>query len=264
MKLELIQNHPPHIINTYPLLFLHGAAGAAWNFQGYLDYLEGHGVLAYAMSLRGHGMSDGDDIVEHATMDDYVYDLIHVIEQLDEKPVVIGHSMGGAILQRSLKDHQSLMHAAVLLSSANANGIDPNSPLGIFFSQGRDFLRDMRVTFNEPKLGIDELLRRFVLSSRINEEEMKELRSKLSKESKIIRKDLLKPFLSQEVIVEIPLLVVGCEGDLIITHDKLKETADRYQTQVHMIPGASHFLMIDRDYQKSIEALDRLLKPYYL
>ncbi len=264
MKLELIQNHPSHITNTHPLLFLHGAAGAAWNFQGYLDYLEEKGVLAYAMSLRGHGMSDGDELVEHATMDDYVYDLIHVIEQLDEKPIVIGHSMGGAILQRSLKDHQELIHVAVLLSSANANGIDPSSPLGVFFSQGRDFLREMRQTLNEPKLGIDELLRRYVLSSRISEEEMKVLRAKLSKESKVIRKDLLKPFLPHDVIVHIPLLVVGCEGDLIITHDKLKETADRYQAPVHLIPGASHFLMIDPDYVSSIQALDTLLKPYYL
>ncbi|RJX26003.1 MAG: alpha/beta hydrolase [Acholeplasma sp.] len=264
MKLELIQNHPLHIINRYPLLFLHGAAGAAWNFKGYLDYLETQGVFAYAMSLRGHGLSDGEDLVDHATMDDYVYDLIHVVEQLEEKPIVIGHSMGGAILQRSLKDHQELIHAAVLLSSANANGIDPNTPLGIFFSQGTQFLRDMRQTLNEPKLGIDELLRRYVLSSKITEEEMKVLRSKLSKESKVIKKDLLKPFLPLEVNISIPILVVGCLGDLIITPDKLEETAHRYQTIVHMIPGESHFLMIDKNYLESIQALNGLLRPLYL
>ena len=263
MKLELIQNHPTHILNQYPLLFLHGAAGAAWNFSGYLNYLEQHQILAYAMSLRGHGLSEGDDVLEHAPMDDYVDDLVHVIKQLDEKPIVIGHSMGGAILQKSLADHQELMQAAVLLASANAKGIDPDSMLGFFYTSGTQFLRQIRIRFNEPTLGIDELLRRYVLSSRISIEAMRQLRMQLSKESKVIKKDLLKPYLPEDIELMIPVVVLGCTGDLIITKDKIEETAQRFQAKPFMIDGLSHFLMIDPEYERGIKALMTILEPYY-
>ncbi|MBC7517162.1 MAG: alpha/beta hydrolase [Alkalinema sp. FL-bin-369] len=42
-----------------PIFFVHGAWHAAWCRENFLPYFANHGYAAYAVSLRGHGTSEG-------------------------------------------------------------------------------------------------------------------------------------------------------------------------------------------------------------
>lgn len=60
MRLELNVHKPTLVVHTTPILFVHGAwYGAVLHSP----YFVQHGFTAYAMSLRGHGMSEGRSVV---------------------------------------------------------------------------------------------------------------------------------------------------------------------------------------------------------
>ncbi len=107
-NLEIIERHPEKDSGRPPLVFVHGAftSGECWD-EYYLGYFASRGYRSIAISLRGHGKSYGRDILWQFGISDYVNDVASVIESLDRKPVLVGHSMGGLVVQNYLKMHSS-------------------------------------------------------------------------------------------------------------------------------------------------------------
>lgn len=116
MALELIVRSPTHPAQEQNILFIHGAYHAAWCWDVYfLDYFAQTGYCAYALSLRGHGKSErlGFPQIE---FDDYLDDLDRTLQQLGQNTILVGHSMGGMLVQKYIETHA--VPAAVILSSA--------------------------------------------------------------------------------------------------------------------------------------------------
>ncbi|WP_312854593.1 alpha/beta hydrolase [Paludibacterium denitrificans] len=55
--------------------------------------------------MEGHGESEGQDYLAAISIDDYVKNLHDAIQQIGTPPIVIGHSMGGFVLQQYLTTH---------------------------------------------------------------------------------------------------------------------------------------------------------------
>src|SRR6478735_2105335 len=91
--------------HTAPLVFVHGAVHAAWCWdEHFLDYFADNGYRCIAFSLRGHGGSSlGEKALNACSIADYVDDMRAVINQLPLHPVLVGHSMGGFIVQKYLE-----------------------------------------------------------------------------------------------------------------------------------------------------------------
>ena len=76
MKLEMISKVPPINPQPTPLLFVHGAWHGAWCWDvHFLDYFAQHGFAAHAVSLRGHGNSEGRSKLRGTRIADYVQDV---------------------------------------------------------------------------------------------------------------------------------------------------------------------------------------------
>ena len=78
-----------------PILLVHGAANSSIVWRYWQQALAQLGWSSYAIDLRGHGKSSGS--VDGATMWDYADDVVSVVNQLRETPVVMGWSMGGLV-----------------------------------------------------------------------------------------------------------------------------------------------------------------------
>jgi pimeloyl-ACP methyl ester carboxylesterase len=105
-----------------PLLLLHGAFGGAWMWAEHLaPYLAERGRASLAVSLRGHGGSEGRDDLPGTTLDDYVADARFAIELLPQAPVVVGHSLGGLVAQRLIG--RARMRALALVCSLPPEGL---------------------------------------------------------------------------------------------------------------------------------------------
>ena len=74
---------------------LHGAGGAAVEFEPMVKEL-GRRVNAFAIDLPGHGATGG---LGYKDVGAYGRWVAGVLEGLEPRPVVLGHSMGGAITQ---------------------------------------------------------------------------------------------------------------------------------------------------------------------
>ena len=97
-RLELLEARPASASAAPPVVFAHGARHAAWCWmRHFLPYFAAHGFHAIAPSFRGHGKSTGRGELATLTLNDYVEDLRQVLSSLETRPVIVGHSMGGAV-----------------------------------------------------------------------------------------------------------------------------------------------------------------------
>src|ERR1700694_3612223 len=104
-----------------PLLFVHGAWHGAWCWEEhFLRYFADRGWSVKAIDLRGQGSAPGRKRLRWTRIADYVTDLAEAADSLPEPPVVIGHSMGGLVVQKYLESHTA--PAAVLVASVPPAG----------------------------------------------------------------------------------------------------------------------------------------------
>jgi len=258
--LEIIESLAKQKVSKHPLIFIHGAAGGAWYFKNYLSYFSEHGYNCYALSLRGHGLSEGYEDIDTFRLLDYVEDVRSLVLSLDEKPILIGHSMGGAITQSYIGLYQDEIEMAILLSSAQAGGISPDSPLGLFFSDSRAFLRKLRKNENGKKITLDDVLNQTVFSNRFDEDELKFIKKRLVKESNFVKKDLLSPYIKEGTQIDINVVVIGSKDDHIIGLNELITTAKFFNTKPIILNHLCHFLTIDKDWLVAAQTILNILK----
>ena len=154
-----------------PLLFVHGAGHGAWCWdEHFLDFFAEHGFNSYALSLRGHGKSGGRERLRWTSIADYVSDVERVAAELPRDPVVVGHSLGGLVVQKYLEAHEA--PAAVLLA--------PPSVRGLLRPAVRTFLRHPWLSMQALLSGTPrrlfatpELVRRFFFSPELGEERVR-------------------------------------------------------------------------------------------
>lgn len=99
------------------VLLLHGGGQTrhSWSRSG--SRLAAAGWATYALDARGHGDSDWDPEADY-TMNGLVADLLAVVEQVGEPPVLIGASMGGTTSLVGTGEHPGLARALVLVDIA--------------------------------------------------------------------------------------------------------------------------------------------------
>ena len=126
IKLEnLAVDHclPKKKVYSYPLFFIHGAGGTSRYWKNYLLFFAEAGWESYAINLRGHHPSDRDEALSQVTMEDYLADVEKVLADLNlQNCVLIGHSLGGLLAQKTASDWPSIK-ALVTIASAPPSGV---------------------------------------------------------------------------------------------------------------------------------------------
>src|ERR1044072_1456866 len=122
MKLEVITREPKEKRFETPLLFVHGTGHAAWCWdENFLPYFAEKGFSSHAVSLRGHGTSAGRELLKWASVSDYVADVFQAASALPLRPVVVGHSLGGLVVQKYLERHEA--PAGILVAPSPSEGM---------------------------------------------------------------------------------------------------------------------------------------------
>jgi pimeloyl-ACP methyl ester carboxylesterase len=108
VNLEVIRR-TPNVPSKWPsVLFVHGGFHAAWCWdEHFLPYFAEHGFEAMALSLRGHGKSDGREELDSYGLADYVDDVAQVARSLPSPPVLVGHSIGAVIVQQYVQAREA-------------------------------------------------------------------------------------------------------------------------------------------------------------
>lgn len=246
MNLEVITQKPKSDAHAKPILFIHGGFYAAWSWEFFLPYFAKNGYTSHALSLRGHGNSEGAENLRWTSLSDYVSDVVQVVKQLGQPPVLIGHSMGGMIVQKYLESYQ--IPAAVLLASAPPSGLVP-LVLRIFTRYPLEFIK-ANLTLNLYNLMADpDRFRSLLFSQDIPEKELREHHSQISNESYRAFVDMMFLNLPRpKKIKPTPLLVLGAKDDFMVTAREVEATARVYDTQA-IFSGVGHTMILEKDWQ---------------
>jgi pimeloyl-ACP methyl ester carboxylesterase len=99
-----------------PVVLLHGLFGMSDNLQAFAKMLAEKGFEIFSVDLRNHGQSPHDPVHTYEAMAEDVAAFIE--ENKLDKPLVIGHSMGGKVVLQLLIDHPQAAFAAVVIDIA--------------------------------------------------------------------------------------------------------------------------------------------------
>lgn len=104
-----------------PLLLVHGFTGSGADFMDVIEPLADDGWHVVAPDQRGHGASFKAGHEAAYAIDHYVTDLFGLLDALGwTKTVVLGHSLGGMIVQTAVLARPERFGALVLMDTAHS------------------------------------------------------------------------------------------------------------------------------------------------
>lgn len=228
------------------VVFLHGAGSWNWYWKPYfLPYFAAQGYDAVALSLRGHGKSEGRTRINEFTISDYVRDLRSVVTQYDH-PLIVGHSMGGFVTQLYLTKYEA--RGAVLLAAAPPK---PNylTLAKVIVTQSVNLIK-LSLSGVATGIGTDaDVLRWQMFSRRADDRSMDQYLPNVQVESmKAISKLLTAP-IKKAPQIKTPLLVLGAGRDQLIPPSSVATTGKIYGKKPVMFGEMSHMMMLEPGWQ---------------
>lgn len=259
------------------IVFAHGICHGAWCWHHFMDFFSSHSFACYAVSYRGHGKSDGKKGGISDNVDDVSVAVERAIREFPEnKLFLVGHSMGGAVVQKYAGKNHSRLSGLILLASATA----PKMPR--FRTLNETLTRkDLRIAFKKAlgcNVSADELKQAGFFTGSdegIDPKDMALALDHLENESlRVLMRDLFKRY-SENNKLSCSVLIVGSKTDAYFPGLSLIQTANTYRDAGTLVladdifNGICHDMMLDRQWEKVANAihnfmLDRIKKPLYL
>jgi non-heme chloroperoxidase len=214
------------------IFMIHGMWGGSWYWQKYRNFFEARGYRCIATTLPYHDIASKgtpDPRLGTTSLIDYVDALSREIATLDEKPIVMGHSMGGLLAQ--MLAERGLASAAVLLT--------PAPPAGIFalkLSVIRSFLsllgiwafwrKPIPTTFQEAVYSALHLVP--LQEQKIIFDQMAYESGRVIFEIGFWLMDSTHAARVDETRVNCPMLVIGAKEDRIVPASVVRQVAKKY------------------------------------
>jgi len=256
-KLEIISRlpaSPPR--HRMPILFIHGAYAGAWCWkERFLPWFAQRGWAAHAVSLSGHGNSPGRDGLDRLGLDQYVADIVETVATLPAPPILVGHSMGGMVVQKYLE--RAAAPAVVLMASVPPQGLI-YSALGLFFTAPQLFVDLNRIMGGgEPSA---DSMRQILFHQPISVENLKRYWKRFQPESHRALWDMSffnLPNTSR--VYRAPMLVLGAQYDRLISPGQVKMTANAYGVPPEIFLNMGHAMMLERGWEQVAVRIDEWL-----
>ena len=242
-----------------PLVFVHGGYthSGCWDVN-FLPFFQKHGYNCHAVDLSGHGKSEGIEDLNSFGIDDYADDVRQVVAGLSSPPVLIGHSMGGIVVQRYLEKSPAtavVMLAPVPPTGLAASGVQLSVRIPDFIDEAEravrgeytdNTIRVMREAYFSPDVSPEEFAHIFsVFHPMVQEESMRALTEMMAL---ALRMPVKRP--------RIPALVIGGEHDAMFAANRLYMTASGWNAETCVIPRSGHMLMLDPMWESVAQKID--------
>jgi pimeloyl-ACP methyl ester carboxylesterase len=231
------------------ILLVHGAWHGPWCWDGVAGRLAAHGHQVRAVRLRGHDQPPGR--IWHR-IHHYVDDVHEAAARFIEPPVLVGHSLGGLVVQRYLE--RGPARGAVLLAPLPHRGT---------------IAAIVRLAVRHPmvmgKANLSLRLRPFVATPRL----VRELfftpqtpQALVDATFARLQDESWPAFVDTALVlprprrVQVPVLVMGAERDGILTVAEMHRTAAAYRTEAEIVPGIGHDMMLDQGWPQVADRID--------
>jgi pimeloyl-ACP methyl ester carboxylesterase len=260
-KLEIISKLPSSPRDAPPILFVHGSWHAAWCWdEFFLDHFAAHGYAAHAISLRAHGGSDSGVGLHRCRIRHYVEDVAAAAAALPESPILVGHSMGGFVVQKFLEAHSA--PAAFLLASIPPGGARA-SYARLMRNRPVDVLRANATFSLWPFISDPDRARRLLFSDATRWDDVVRYHGQLQDESILGALDCLALERVAVRQVHSPVHVMGAADDAVVADHEIKTTARAYGTEAVVFDNVAHDMMLDPNWRVVADSMIRKIDAQF-
>jgi len=242
-----------------PIVMQHGMWHGAWCWAWWQELFAEWGWETHAHSLPGHAGSPTQRPAPLCTLDYYLSFLKAEIERLPAPPVLMGHSMGGALTQWYLKYVRDDLPAALLVAPWVSHSMIKDGlwklvtfdPLGILLMMLSWDATPMRRLSKGSAV-------RFLLGPQ-GVMPLEELQPKLGPESVIVMYQHNPPFWYPPEHVKTPMLWIAGEDDWLLVEEAQRRSAAHYGADFIVARRARHNVMMEHNYRETAGAIQNWL-----
>lgn len=239
------------------ILLIHGGWHGPWYWEDFAARLADHGHDVRTVQLRGHDQAPGR--IWHRVRH-YVEDVGHAAGRFSEPPIVVGHSMGGLLVQKYLERHRA--PGAVLMASI--------PPGGVWGIAARLTVRhpvamakvNLRLSL-KPLLATPALARELLFTPWTPQQVVDGCHARLQDESYLAFVDMLAFTRSRPPLANTPILVLGAEQDAIISVREVHRTASAYGTRPQLFPDMGHNMMLEPGWARVADRVDAWVREIH-
>lgn len=242
--LEFIEAVPDFAPTGAPVLFVHGAFAGAWMWREvFMPFFARRGRACAAVSLRGHGASEGRAGLRAARLSDYRDDLQRAFAALPEPPVVVAHSLGGLLAQQLIGREE--MRALALLASLPPEGLWLESPR-LAITDPHIWIEAVAGSAAGDRRPIGMAAHEVLFSEGLPREHVARYAALMTPESPRALTDAHVPGpIVSALLAGVPTLVLGGTRDRLVTRGSTLRTALYHAAEHRTIEGGGHFLQLD-------------------
>lgn len=243
--LEVFSCLPSRKTTKPALLFVHGAFAGGWMWtETFMPFLAKAGYPCYALSLRGHAGSEGRDAINWHSIGDYVDDVKTIVDWLGEPPVLIGHSMGGFIVQKYLEHREA--PAVALICSVPPQGLIA-SQFHLMFNKPQLFQEINQIM--DGKYSDTGTLREALFAGDVDETMLAAWLSRMQPESHRALWDMSMFSLPNLYAMHRPpMLILGAEDDVLVPAFLVQSTGHTYHVPVHIFRDMGHAVTHEKEW----------------
>lgn len=228
------------------IVFVHGAWHGKWCWDKYFREkftVEGYEVITF--DLPGHDKSGRINGINKLTLGDYVKALEKITSALSEPPIIVGHSMGGLIVQKYLEKHSC--EKAVLMASIPPYGCIQAT---LKFARKSYFYSNLLALNLYGLVDSEKKSKEAFFSDTLPNDELKEYTENLCSESFLAFLNMLLPQVRVNNNSDIPILVIGAREDAIFSENDNKITANKFNADLIMFDDIAHDMMLDVGHER--------------
>ncbi len=240
MELNVVVTQASGPQRTPPVVFVHGAWHGAWCWAEYFaEFFAEHGYTSYAIDLRGHGDSQGS--VRTARIPHYVHDVRRLALELDADPVIVGHSMGGLVVQQYLSRYRAA--GGVLMAPVPTRGAI-GATLRVVRDHPWSFARANASLSLGPIVDEPERAMALLFGPQMDRTEALRFTAQLQDESYPAYLEMITD-LPRPARVQDPVLIMGAEHDIVFAPTEIRATARAYGVEATIFPDMGHDMMLE-------------------
>ncbi len=257
MNLEIIKSTPSVKTGFGTIILVHGAWHNAECWAEYfMPYFTERGFDVVAPSLRHHGKSEANGAFFRQRIRDYVADIQEVIENnASEKMYLIGHSMGGHVVQKYLELHPNTpIEKAVLLCSVPPHGVWRTTLKTILKHPIAFILVNFKWSF-KPLFNSKLIVKELFYTDKIDENKLEKAFNLMEDESYFAYLDMLFLDLPKPKKINKKMLVIGGGKDFIFDKKDVLATAKAYHTEGVIFDDEAHNLFMENNWEKAAETI---------
>ncbi len=221
------------------VILVHGAWGRRELWKDIIPELIAANYRVRVIELPGHGRTQARRNIRWLMLNDYVK-AVEKIACKYSRVILVGHSMGGLIVQLILNRRKHHYLAGVLLNPVPPSGI-LKTAIRFFIDHPLSVIKALVRLAPYELVANEELAKRRLFGDFLDEAELRRRFKHVGPESAIALLQMLMPRYIR--IKGVPVLVIRTSADRVISRRQAQETAWMHQADLKIIPGIPHMSM---------------------